>query len=209
MPRLRDLTGMRYGRLTVIERAENQGRRVMWRCLCECGEEIITRGEHLTSGRTQSCGCYNKERSSQYHTKHGESQTRLHVEWRKIKYRCSNPNNDRWDDYGGRGIEVCQKWRDSFEAFRDWALANGYRDDLTIDRKDVNGNYCPENCRWITNQEQQHNRRNNHYITFNGETHTITEWARIYGLSENGLVHRIRRGWEIERALTTPMQKRK
>ena len=131
------------------------------------------------------------------------------MEWRKIKHRCTNANNDRWGDYGGRGITVCSEWAESFEAFRDWALANGYRDDLTIDRKDVNGNYEPGNCRWITNQEQQHNRRNNHNITYNGETHTITEWARIYGLSENGLVHRINRGWEIERALTTPMQKRK
>lgn len=209
MPRLRDLSGMRYGRLLIVERAENQGNRVMWRCICECGAEIVTRGENITSGRTQSCGCYNRERSSQRHTKHGESKTRLHLEWRKIKHRCHNENNDRWMDYGGRGIEICPEWRDSFEAFRDWALANGYRDDLTIDRIDVDGNYEPGNCRWITNQEQQHNRRNNHYITYNGETNTITEWARIYGLSENGLVHRIQRGWETERALTTPMQNKK
>lgn len=208
MPQLKDLTGMRYGRLTVIERTENQGKRVMWRCLCECGTEIVTRGYNLTSGGSQSCGCYNRERSSQHHTKHGESHTRLHREWRKIKQRCTNKNNTRWSDYGGRGICVCQEWMDSYEAFRDWALANGYRDDLTIERRDVNGNYCPENCCWATNQEQQHNRRNNHYITYNGETHTITEWARIYNMSENGLVHRILRGWEIERALTTPMQKR-
>lgn len=209
MPQLRDLIGMRYGRLQVIERAENHGKRVMWRCLCECGKEVTTRGENLTTGRTQSCGCYNRERSSLRHTTHGGTKTRMHREWAKIKQRCSNPNNDRWADYGGRGIEVCPEWRYSFEAFRDWALANGYRDDLTIDRIDVNGNYEPGNCRWITNKEQQHNRRNNHYITYNGETHTITEWARIYGLSENGLVHRISRGWEIERALMTPMQNRK
>lgn len=209
MPQFRDLTGMRFGRLIVIERAENQGKRVMWRCLCDCGTEIVTRGGSLTSGGSQSCGCFNRERSSQRHTKHGESKTRLNLEWRKIKNRCNNPNNDRWSDYGGRGIKVCEEWENSFETFRDWALANGYREDLTIDRKDVNGNYCPENCRWITNQEQQHNRRNNHYITYNGETHTITEWARIYNLSENGLVHRILRGWDIERALKTPMQKRK
>ena len=209
MPQLKDITGLRFGRLVVIERAENQGKRVMWRCLCECGTEIVTRGDNLTSGRSQSCGCYNKERSSQNHTKHGGSQTRLHAEWRKIKYRCNNPNCDRWNDYGGRGITVCKEWAVSFEAFRDWALANGYQDHLTIDRIDVNGKYEPGNCRWITNQKQQNNRRDNHYITYNGETQTITEWARIYGLSENGLVHRIRRGWEIERAFTTPMQKRK
>lgn len=181
----------------------------MWKCRCECGTEIVTRGGNLTSGGSQSCGCFNRERSSQYHTKHGESKTRLNMEWRKIKYRCNNPKSDRWNDYGGRGIKVCQEWMDSYESFRDWATANGYQENLTIDRINVNGNYEPGNCRWITNQEQQNNRRNNHYITYNGETKTITEWARICGLSENGLVHRIKRGWEIEKALTTPMQKRK
>ena len=199
---------MQFGRLSVIERAQNQGKRVMWRCLCECGAEIVTRGHHLTSGATQSCGCLNRERSSQFHTKHGGSQTRLYKEWSKIKQRCNNKNNDRWSDYGGRGIKVCKEWEESYEAFCDWAMENGYQDDLTIDRIDVNGNYEPGNCRWITNQAQQHNRRNNHYITYNGETRTITEWARMYGLSENGLVHRIQRGWSVERALKTPMKKK-
>lgn len=208
MPKFNDLTGMQFGRLSVIERAENRGKSVMWRCSCQCGAEVVTKAYSLTSGATRSCGCYNRERSSQHHTKHGESQTRLNREWRKIKYRCSNPNDDRWEDYGGRGITVCKEWTDSYEAFRDWAIANGYRDDLTIDRIDVNGNYEPGNCRWITNQKQQNNRRDNHYITYKGETHTITEWARIYGVGENCLVHRIRRGWDVERAFTTPMQKK-
>lgn len=209
MPKLRDLTGQRFGRLTVIERTENKGKYVMWRCRCDCGKEITTRGYNLTSGGSQSCGCYNKERSSAYHTKHGESGTRLHLEWRKMKHRCSNSNNDRWEDYGGRGITVCPEWQNSYEAFRDWSLANGYRADLTIDRIDVNGNYEPSNCRWITNQKQQNNRRDNHYITYKGETHTITEWARLYNIGENAFVHRISRGWDIERALTTPMQAHK
>ena len=208
MPKFRDLTGQRFGRLTVIERSENHGKRVMWRCLCDCGNELITRGDALTEGKTQGCGCYNRERSSEHHTKHGGSKTRLYREWLKVKTRCFNPKYSRYSDYGGRGICVCKEWSDSFEAFRDWAIANGYHDSLTIDRVNVNGNYEPSNCRWITNQEQQNNRRDNHYITYNGETHTITEWARIYGLSENGLVHRFIHGWDIERAFTTPMQKK-
>ena len=205
MPQFIDLTGRRFGRLTVIERAENRNNHTMWRCVCECGNEITTRMDNLTRGGSLSCGCYNRERSSEHHKRHGESDTRLHREWRKIRYRCSKLGHDRWEDYGGRGITVCPEWRNSFEAFRDWALANGYRDDLTIDRINVNGNYCPENCRWVTNQVQQNNRRDNHYIEYNGEKHTITEWARLYGLKENALVHRILRGWDIGRALHTPV----
>ena len=206
MPTLRDLTGQRFGRLTVIERAENKGKHVAWRCRCDCGNEIVTRAGNLTGGGSRSCGCFNREQSSKKHKKHGECNTRIYGIWKKIKSRCNDTNNDRYADYGGRGITVCQEWSESFEAFRDWAIDNGYRDDLTIDRIDVDGNYDPANCRWISNQKQQNNRRDNHYITHNGETHTITEWARILKLSENALVHRILRGWDIERAFNTPIQ---
>lgn len=209
MPSLRDLTGQRFGRLIVIERAENKGKQVAWLCRCDCGAEITTRSDNLTSGGTQSCGCFNREQSSKKHTKHGGSNTRLYDIWKKAKSRCNDKQNDRYADYGGRGITVCPEWSESFEAFRDWALANGYRDDLTIDRIDVDGNYTPKNCRWISNQKQQNNRRDNHYITYNGETHTITEWARIYKLSENALVHRVLRGWDIERAFNTPLKSKR
>lgn len=209
MPPLRDLTGQKFGRLLVIARAESRSRHVYWRCKCDCGNEIETRIDNLTSGGSQSCGCFNREQSSKKHRTHGESDTRLYALHKKIKSRCMDSKNDRFSDYGGRGITMCPEWLDSYVTFRDWALANGYRDDLTIDRRDVNGPYSPENCRWITNQEQQNNRRDNHYITYNGQTRTITEWARIYNLSENGLVHRIRRGWDVERAFHTPMQEKK
>ncbi len=208
MPRIRDLTGQRFGRISVIKRAENKGKQVAWLCLCDCGAEFVTRSDNITSGATQSCGCFNREQSSKKHRRHGGSGTRLYAIWIKVKSRCNDTNNDRYSDYGGRGITVCQEWQDSFEAFRDWSLANGYSDDRTIDRKDVNGNYEPSNCRWITNQEQQNNRRDNHYIAHNGETHTITEWARIRGLSENALVHRIQRGWDVDMALNTPTGKK-
>lgn len=208
MPILRDLTGQRFGRLMVMERSQNAKKQVCWRCLCDCGNEIITRADNLVSGRTQSCGCFNREQSSKKHTKHGDSNTRLYSIWKKIKSRCNDKNNTRYSDYGGRGITVCSEWSESFEAFKEWSLENGYRKDLTIDRKDVNGNYEPSNCRWVTNQKQQNNRRDNHFITYNGKTRTITEWARIYNLSENALVHRILRGWEIDRALNTPIKKK-
>ena len=208
MPRHIDLTGLRFGKLVVLRRAENRKGRVCWECECECGRKLVTRGDNLTSGRTQSCGCYNRARSSSAHTRHGESDTRIYNIWRKMKSRCATKIGRTFKDYGGRGITVCQEWLDSFEAFRDWALENGYRDDLTIDRKNNDGDYCPENCRWITNQEQQNNRRDNHLLEYKGETHTITEWARKQGISENALVHRIQRGWDIERALLTPTAKK-
>lgn len=134
-------------------------------------------------------------------------QNRLYSVWHNMKSRCYNPKASHYAQYGGRGITVCPEWRDSFEAFRDWALANGYRDDLTIDRKDNDGPYSPENCRWADMYCQNNNTRKNNYITYKGETKTASEWAREYGLHRCVLNNRIRRGWDIEEALTKPPDK--
>jgi len=136
------------------------------------------------------------------HLKHGMTNTRLHHIWKSIKQRCYNPNNNRYSNYGGRGITVCDEWRNSFNAFYEWAMANGYADDLTIDRKDTNGNYEPSNCCWATQKEQQNNRRNNCLITHNGETHTLAEWAAITGLKYQTIQRRLKTGWNIKDALT-------
>lgn len=127
---------------------------------------------------------------------------RLYSIWKRMKDRCNNPNHKYFSYYGGRGITVCDEWQKNFPAFYEWAIQNGYDDSLTIDRIDSNGNYDPCNCRWVTRHEQMLNTRRNHYLTYNGETLTVNEWAEKFGIKQNTLLYRIRRGWSVERALT-------
>lgn len=154
-----DLTGQKFGRLTVLERTENKGIQVCWKCQCDCENITTTTSYHLRHGHTQSCGCLQKERTVKAHKTHGKLQTRLHGIWTGMKARCFNPNRKMYQYYGGRGIKVCDEWKDSFQAFYDWAMSNGYEDHLTIDRIDNDGNYCPENCRWVSVQTQNCNKR--------------------------------------------------
>lgn len=206
-----DMTGKKFGRLTVLERTGLDGsRRVVWRCRCECGNETNVTGTLLRRGVTKSCGCIRNEMIAeigrQSSTKHGMADTRLYSEWRTMKTRCSNPRNHKYESYGARGITVCPEWSESFEAFRDWAFANGYRDDLTIDRIDGNGNYEPSNCRWATQKEQQNNRCNNRMLTYNGKTQTLQQWAEEIGMKSRTLQMRLRRGWTDEEAITKPVR---
>lgn len=139
-----------------------------------------------------------------FEVKHGEHGTRLYGIWKNMKYRCSNPNSPAYKDYGARGIFVCAEWQ-QYEPFRAWAIANGYRENLTIDRIENDKGYSPDNCRWATMKTQSNNTRMNRIIEFDGAEHTLTEWAEITGVCVATLWDRLKNGWSIERALTEPV----
>ena len=155
-----DIQGKTFGRLTVLGYSHNNKHgQSMWRCRCECGKEIVAAGLHLKSGHTKSCGCFRDDALDKTRTKHGLKKTRLYRIWSCMKARCFIEKSTNYHNYGGRGITVCDEWRHDFQAFYDWAVANGYSDELSIDRIDVNGNYEPSNCRWATAKEQNQNTR--------------------------------------------------
>ena len=207
-----DLTGQKFGRLTVIKRVENaKDRHAHWLCKCECGNYKIICGRSLQKGVTLSCGCLISEITTKRSTKHGLHNTRIYSIYNDMKKRCYNKNNKSYENYGGRGIKICDEWlnkKNGFINFYNWAINNNYKVDLTIDRINVNGNYEPSNCKWATIKEQANNRRSNHLITYNGETHNITQWAGILNISYGALKKRIRNGWDIEKAFNTPQKNR-
>ena len=208
MAKFEDLTGQKFGRWTVIKQAErNERRHIYWLCKCECGNEARVTTGSLKSGNSKSCGCLRTEKTIKRSTIHGLRNTRLNYIWRGMKNRCYNPNSKKYPIYGGRGIIVCDEWKNNFKSFYNWAKNNGYKENLTIDRINVNGNYEPSNCRWATAKEQANNRTNSHVLTFNNETHTLSEWSRITGICRLTLFTRLKRGWSIKRALTIPVNK--
>lgn len=202
MSKLIDLTGRRFGRLVVVERAENSADgRARWLCRCDCGQSKTVLGEHLKKGRTKSCGCAKSESSSKRFKKHGGRNSKLYRIWSNMKDRCNNPDCKAYRDYGGRGIKVCEEWTDDFSAFQKWALANGYKEGLTIDRKDNDKGYSPDNCRWTDRKIQGNNKRNCRYITYKGQRKTVAEWSEITGIPHETLLYRLNHGWETERIL--------
>lgn len=203
-----DLVGEKYGRLTVVEKSSvRRNKQVVWICRCDCGKtNEVTTGE-LRYGRHSSCGCYQRERASESNKTHGKSKTRLYRIWCAMIKRCENDNTIGFKNYGGRGIKVCEEWRKDFTVFERWSNAHGYSEELTIDRIDNHGDYCPENCRWVGRNEQMNNTRRTRKFEYCGKSHTLREWSEISGLSFELLKGRLQRGWSIEKALTTNKMK--
>lgn len=204
-----NLIGQKFSRLTVIEFAGSQDKKyTMWKCKCDCGNEVVVRGVRLRNGMTKSCGCYASELKKELNTTHGMSHTKPHMIWCNMRRRCGEPDNNAYHRYGGRGIKVCDRWMESFENF--WEdMKDGYSDGMTLDRIDNDGNYCPENCQWATMKEQSNNRRNNTYLTFNDKTLTLSQWQEEVGIAQGTLSQRLQNGWSVEKTLTTPVKTNK
>ena len=219
MSKLIDLTHMRFERLFVERRyGTASSGHALWLCKCDCGNTKVISSNQLHSG-TKSCGCLQRENAAKsaknrVHTpcRHkyevGTEYSRLHQAYKDIKNRCYNQNSKSYKSYGMRGITICQEWQNDFYAFRDWAMVNGHADDLTLDRINVNGNYEPNNCRWITVKEQNNNRRNNRIVTYNGETMTLHElWERYTDVPYKTLWSRVNAGWTIADAVERPIRR--
>lgn len=204
-----DIAGKRFGRYTVLCRVENdKNGMARWKCRCDCGNERIVTGSSLRKGVTVSCGCYHRDKVSLMQTTHGKSNTRLFHIWQNMKARCNNPNKKYYKYYGGNGIKVCSEWEHNFEAFAEWANQNGYSEDLTIDRIDSSKGYEPSNCKWATRSEQQSHLQNCRIYEINGISHPINTWCKIYNMPHETVRKRINKGWDVEKALSTPSDKR-
>ena len=207
--------GIKINELTIIGFEKIQrGRSTRWNwiCRCSCGTIKSISPLRVLNGNTTSCGCAKRNRIIEYnrtekvvhgYARNGKDRKRIYRIWRGMKERCSNKNSHDYMNYGGRGISVCDEWKNSFEAFNEWASNNGYADNLSLDRIDVNGNYCPENCKWATMIEQQRNRQNTERFEYLGEKRTIAEISQMTGISYGALYHRLHYyGWSLDDAVT-------
>ena len=171
------------------------------KCTCDCGNKTEVLTTTLKNGKTLSCGCLKAEHLSKAVSKHKMSHSRIYRTWTNMKVRCYERKLSGYKDYGGRGITVCDEWKNNFMAFYNWAMANGYKDNLTIDRINVNGNYEPSNCRWATQAEQNRNKRTIIFITYKGITLCVSQWAKKLGIKTVTLRARFKKGWSIDKAL--------
>jgi len=188
-----DLVGEKFGRWTVMSKAKNKGKNTAWNCLCECGTERSVLTHNLTRGKSSSCGCGQKEAASKANTTHGKRNTKLYGVYSGMKQRCYNENSPAYEYYGGKGVYICKEWLDDFMNFYNWAKANGYGKDMSIDRIDPNGNYEPDNCRWVTMEKQQNNKLNSMFIIIGNEKKTISEWAKTRKTNQQTLYSKIYR----------------
>ncbi|MCK5612299.1 hypothetical protein KAR91_61070 [Candidatus Pacearchaeota archaeon] len=195
----KDISGQRFGKLVAVSLShmDNQGRAV-WNAICDCGKEVQKKSWALVSGNTRSCGCLIRKGP----ITHGKSHSKAYRSWNTMRQRCSNKNNHKYGSYGGRGITVCERW----SKFENFLEDMGEKPDgMSIDRRNNDGDYAPENCRWATPIEQARNKRNNRLITYNGITKSIAEWSEDLQINYGTLVNRVSKGWTDERALTQPV----
>lgn len=200
--------GYKFGRYTVIRLDESRKSRRHWVCKCSCGNVKSVREDHVLDGRVVSCGCHKDENSADRLRTHGKSRTPLYRIYKHILGRCYCETDNRYKDYGGRGISVCDEWKGDFLSFYEWAVNNGYDKRLTIDRRNNDGDYSPENCRWVNHETQSNNKRNNHFIEYMGSRFTVSQWAHRLGMDPKILDNRLRRGWTVKRAITQPLRQR-
>lgn len=205
-----NLTGCRFGRLVVleIEKPIRDTKRLRWVCRCDCGAVKTVSRQHLRQGHTQSCGCHRRDWGATLSKTHGLATSRLYRIWSGMRQRCLNPRATNAHRYLGRGITVCPEWS-SFEKFLEWSRASGYEPHLTLDRADNNGPYSPENCRWATTSQQARNRRNTRKYSLHGKSKLIQEWAAEFEISAETVKSRLRMGWDILSALSSPPQRDK
>ena len=198
---MRDYTGMRSGRLTVIGfDHKTPSNHIYVKCKCDCGNEVVVRASCILRQTTKSCGCYATERNKEKSTTHGMFGTRLYNIWAGMKRRCYDPKTQGYRFYGARGITFCDDWK-NFEPFYEWAKNNGYSDNLTIDRINPKGNYCPENCRWVDYKAQARNTSANKIVTYNGLSLCLAEWAERFKINYETFLSRLRRGYSFDEAI--------
>lgn len=202
-PKAIDISGQRFGMLTAIKMVgKNERNNALWLCMCDCGGECVRATVELRKRDNHSCGCMAKEhlrKMSDKNITHEMTGSRIYGCYKGMMSRCYRPNDIHFPAYGGRGIIVCDEWKNNSKAFIDWALTNGYSDDLTIERIDVNGNYEPSNCKWIPMSEQYDNKQKNIMIEWNGEKHCAAYWSRVTGINANTIRWRYKHGWDVER----------
>lgn len=199
--------GDKFGKWTIIEEITpkiiSEKPRRMFRCQCECGNIGEVQLACLRNGHSTSCGCEQKRRAAEAQTKHGLADKHpLYLTWKNMKKRCNYPNASEYENYGGRGICVCEEWSNSFQNFYDWAINNGWSRELTIDRIDTNGNYCPENCRWANMETQMNNMTKNHYIEYNEDTYTLSTLSKHLNIPYNIVRYRLSNcKWTVEQLI--------
>lgn len=204
----KDITGKIFGHLTAIKKIGYRKKQNTWLFKCDCGQFVEINKQSVVRGLTKSCGCLWRKAIKEANSVHNGSKTRLYQCWRDMKVRCYLKTSKNYKNYGGRGITVCDEWLNDFSVFSDWAKNNGYNNELTLDRIDVNGNYCPENCRWATFYQQSRNKRKNHFITFEGERKILKDWLKLFNVKGSGSFYFLKKkGFTDEESLSCLKEK--